>query len=264
MNHYGVYLEYETLGTFGRCQTRACPYPGFGIVVWDRWNGTVEQRTVCWSHFIIGGAEFSIEHQDADVLLCLPRRVARTKRTSGSHFRSTIPMVAASSVNEWNHTRLNLFLRQGYSYKASLAVIKQEAIAEGRLTHYSDPIYNTFTELRRSMIYTMCGEKVIQSLTVGFDLKPTCEDCLRMHQTKLRLLPETPLREVIATQSKSSEHQPSFEESVVDGSFALDDQLFANRRNWGERSGRSWSDPTKGVQRDKRLRVDRGGVNRKR
>jgi hypothetical protein len=165
---------------------------------------------------------------------------------------------------EWDHFRVKLLRRTGFSYKTSLAIISREAQAEGRFTHYPDPIYNMFTELRRSMVYSLCGEKVIDSLTVGFDLKPTCPDCVRMHQIQVANLPPAPKRQALLTLPKPKEEHLSFEEMVVEGLVGYDDKAYSCRRNWGERNGRAWSDPSSGVQRDWRLRQFRGGTNRKR
>jgi hypothetical protein len=170
-------------------------------------------------------------------------------------------------TQKWDHARILTLKSNGFSYGAALAKIASEAKDEGRLTHYIDPVFNVFTELRRSMVYSMCGDKIIQSLTVGFDLKPTCKTCLQMHATKLAALPVIPLREIIENAPKMIAERPSFDDMVIDGTMGLDDTAFSNRRNWGERSGRAWNDTEKGVQRDRRLRStadERGGVNRKR
>lgn len=87
--------------------------------------------------------------------------------------------------------------------------------------------------------------------------------CVRMARTE-RIMRERPTpkpRPVIVTAPREHEAQPDFEELLLEG--LLDDAAFANRRNWGERSGKAWNDPSQGVQRDSRLRWDRGGVNRK-
>jgi len=250
MEPYAIQSEYDLLDGRGSCGVRACPYPAFEIVVWDHWTGSVEKRFTCQQHFLIGQFAMSMEYEDADTLLCIP------KPTGGS---------TSHTSAQWDHARIVYLRRQGFSYKASTAVIANEAIDQGANTHYADAVFNVFTELRRSLIYSMCGEKVMDSLTKPRSENVTCPTCRRMAAEKLAALPPIPAKQPIITAPKEKPKKLSFEELVATESMWMDDQAFSNRRNWGERSGRVWSDPTKGVQREKRLRGEvRGGVNRKR
>lgn len=74
---YGIASEYEPTDQRGRCCVRACAYPGLGFKIYDGWRGTIERKLLCVWHFLTGASPFSMEYEDADALLSIPRPKTR-------------------------------------------------------------------------------------------------------------------------------------------------------------------------------------------
>lgn len=278
---YGIYTDFEVIGTLGRCEERGCPFPGMDYNFYDPMSGRYFVERICWSHFIKGSMPFSMEYEGADALCGVPRH--RGKNSSGIKDR----LVIATTNAVWKAAGSTMgggssipSYRRGLSKSRASWKSKREQAERNaewealfpdpnKSTHWLDPIYNAMGLENRTddQIYTLCGEKIQRSSLAGEGAEPSCEGCVRI-ATRERVLAEEYARlkpkAKIITLPKPAEATPEFEEMVAEGTVGFDEAAFANRRNWGERSGRAWNDPSKGVQRDSRLKWDRGGVNRKR
>jgi hypothetical protein len=284
MRPYGVHSSFEVNGNIGRCSILSCIFPGHHIWIHDHYNGSVSEQNLCQFHFRTGASPFSMEYQDADALLGVPKHRASgstrgNKRlvsgkdcmlVSAPFSDSNWDVVARRSVigNYKPHIRLARVSKSLLAHVRDAPDITiMSAPSELKYSHFLDPMYNALGLLSVKSIegqiyrYSLCGEKVFKSDISG---EPTCESCIAMARAERisRELPKPAPRPVLLTLPKPVEPKPDFEELLLDG--LIDDAAFANRRNWGERSGKVWNDPSQGVQRAKGLRWDRGGVNRKR
>lgn len=252
MNCYGIAQSYEPTGLRGHCEILACAYPGRGLVVYDHWRGTVDRKIRCWWHLMTDSSPLSMEYEDADCLVGIPRHKTGSYdgKISGHHFSKDHPWISAAIMA----ARL-----RGRSTREA---IKSCGVILSR--HLKDTAYNVFPELAKGRMYGACGEKVYARDCVAAGEEPNCESCLRIYRSRIAELPKIPLRQAIVTLPKEKPERLSFEDLVAAGIMEVDESAFSARRNWGRTIRRSWNDSTRGVQRDSRLRWDRGGVNRKR
>jgi hypothetical protein len=272
---YGIYVDFEVLGTLGRCDVLACPYPAIAYNFYDFVTGRYFEESLCWSHFIKGSVPFSMEYEDADALCGVPRHHGRGNAAVKDRIiLNSINQAWRSPGVQARGTSLPYFRRGIERGRASWKSRKEQAERHAewealfpdpnKNTHWLDPIYNAMGMENRTddTVYTLCGEKINKtSLTAG-DKLPSCEACQRIAtrdraiQTEYAKLKPRP---ALITPPKAKPVKADFEEILLDG--LLDETAFENRKQWGKRSGRVWNDPDKGVQRDRRLRTERGGVN---
>jgi hypothetical protein len=279
---YGIYTDFEVIGKLGRCDHRGCPFPAMSYNFYDPCSGRYFEECICWSHFIKGSVPFSMEYEDADALCGVPRHRGKLNpgikdrvllASTGAHGVWLTPWgrqhkAQSSAPNGFRHAISKS--RATWKSKRELAERKAEWEAifpdVNKSSHFLDPIYNALGMENRTDddVYSLCGEKVHKGSITG---EPSCEACQRIAIRERVLAQEYASikpRPKVVTLPKPIEQPPEFEELVAAGEVWADEDAFNNRRNWGERSGRAWHDKDKGVQRDPKLREDRGGVNRKR
>lgn len=285
MEPYGIHSSFEANGSVGRCQgSRSCPFPGRHFFIHDHYADSILERNLCQFHFRTEASPFSLEYEDADALLGVPRHKGRNGGWGGQKdiqiwsmledtwhrpnasgprtFRKHVTIIAGRAHNE--RAGVDALTR---SLNQEISDIAEEIAPEPKHSHFIDPIYRAldlnYVKGISDLVfrYSLCGEKILKTDISG---EPTCERCVNIARAE-RAMRERPVpkpRPVIVTAPKPVEDHPDFEELLLEG--LIDDAAFANRRNWGERGGRAWNDPSQGVQRAKGLRWDRGGVNRKR
>lgn len=278
---YGIYTDFEVIGTLGRCDHLACPFPGMAYNFYDPCSGRYFLETLCWSHFIKGSVPFSMEYEDTDALCGVPKHRGRTNAGNKDRVNAACTDLVWRSPGHVGSLGTNISsfrhgLRKGRAtWKTKREQAERHAEWEAlfpnpnKSTHWLDPIYNAMGMENRTedAVYTLCGEKINKTSLTADDALPSCEGCQRI-ATRERVFAEEYAklkpRPKIITLPKPVESKPEFEELIAAGELGFNETAFANRRNWGERSGKVWNDTSKGVQRDSRLRWDRGGVNRKR
>lgn len=76
MMAYGIMIDFEPTPFLDKCVVRSCVFPGRVFSFHDRAPGGDGFRfteSLCGFHFVVGAIPFSMEYEDSDALLAIPK-----------------------------------------------------------------------------------------------------------------------------------------------------------------------------------------------